>query len=119
MSTQDTHYRVGTGALGGRYVYAKLGKQRTEREYLVQATGDDRIIVSEGYGSKGTIGCFNVDGSEGRITFKGAHFPYLALATSFEFPAGFMAACLDVCQPLDKVTDHGCVVVNHTVQVIG
>lgn len=112
------HYRVSTGPLGGRYVFAKLGSQRKEREYLVQATDDDRIIVSEGYGSKGTIGTFKVDGSEGRITFAGAHFPHLALARPFTFPPEFVRTCLDVCQPMDaETTDLGCTVA-HTVRVI-
>lgn len=118
-------YEVVSGALGSRSIIAKLGTQRKARAYFIQATSDDRIIVSEGYGSKGTIGTFAVhagniaEGPNGRITFDGAHFPHLALARPFRFPQGFIAACLDVCQPLDSETTQGGVTVMHTVQVIG
>jgi hypothetical protein len=125
-AAEQEHYPVRSGPLGGRYVIAKLGTQRKAREYMVQATSDDRIIVSEGYGSKGTIGTFAVDAGNiaagkpnGLLTFDGAHFPHLALARPFEFPRGFIAACLEACQPLDSETTQGGVTVMHTVQVIG
>lgn len=120
--TTETAYGYMTkrgGILDCRYVMAKLGTQRKEREYLVQATSDDRIIVSEGYGSKGTIGTFKVDGSEGRITFAGAHFPHLALAKPYEFPPDFIKACLHVCHALDAVTEGGGIIAHQTVKVIG
>lgn len=118
------HYRVSTGPLGGRYVHAKLKGQRVEREYLVQATSDDRIIVQgskPGQPGRATpyadcIGCFNVDGTGGRFTTRGGFFPHLAIAEPFDFPPDFIRACLEVCQPLDAVTDGGGIIVNHTVQ---
>lgn len=113
MATEE-HYPVSTGALGGRYVTAKLGKQRKARKWLVQATNDDRIIVQ----GEGAIGIFAMDG-KGKLCTTGGYFPHLALARPFEFPAGFVAACLDVCQPLDAETSYGGVTVAHTVQVVG
>lgn len=119
-------YQVVSGFLGSRSVMAKLGNQRKVRAYMVQATSDDRIIVSEGYGSKGTIGTFAVDAGNtrtgtpnGLLTFEGAHFPHLALARPFEFPRAFILACLEACQSLDSEATQGGVTVMHTVQVIG
>lgn len=107
------HYPVSTGALGGRYVHAKLAKMRKPRKWLVSATSDDRIIVQ----ADGAIGIFGMNG-KGRLTTRGGYFPHLALATPYNFPAGFVTACLDVCQPLDsETTAHG-ITVAHTVQVI-
>jgi hypothetical protein len=114
--TDTTHYPVSAGPLGGRYVHAKLATMRKAREWSIQPTSDDRIIVQTGYGSKGAIGIFGFDGV-GRLTTKGAHFPHLALATPYTFPAGFVAACLDVSQPLDSESTYGGVTVAHTVQV--
>ena len=112
------HYEVIVGALGGRSVIAKLGNQRKPRAYLVQATSDDRIIVSEGYGSKGSIGCFDMQG-RGVMTFEGAHFPHLRLARPFAFPPEFVRTCIDVAHPLDSETDTGRgVIVANTVRVI-
>jgi len=112
--TDATHYPVSTGPLGGRYVEAKLGRMRKPRKWLVQATSDDRIIVQ----TEGAIGIFGFDG-KGRLSTRGGYFPHLAFAAPFEFPAGFVAACLDVCQPLGaETTAHGCTVA-HTVEVIG
>lgn len=110
----ETHYPVSTGALGGRYVEAKLGRQRKARRWLVQPTDDDRIIVQ----GDGAIGIFAFDG-KGRLCTRGGYFPHLALASPFEFPAGFVAACLDVCQPMGATTSQGGVTVEHTVRVIG
>lgn len=107
------HYPVSAGAMGGRYVHAKLAKMRKPRRWLVQPTSDDRIIVQ----ADGAIGIFGFDG-KGRLTTRGEYFPHLALATPYEFPAGFVAACLDVAQPLDsETTENGCTI-RHTVQVI-
>jgi hypothetical protein len=114
------------GFMDGRYVIAKLGTMRKEREWLVQATSDDRIVVQGNYqadGRKecatGAIGCFNVDGTNGRLTTQGGYFPHLAIAKPFEFPADFVKACLEVCHALDAETDEGIIKVAHTVRVIG
>jgi hypothetical protein len=120
-------YRTRRGGLmDGRYVIAKLGSMRKEREWLVQATSDDRIIVQGNYNadgrtecSKGAIGCFKVDGSGGRLTTQGGYFPHLGFAKPFEFPTDFVKACLEVSHALDAVTDSGVVIVHQTVQVIG
>lgn len=107
------HYPVETGCLGGRYVFAKLAKMRKPRKWLVQPTSDDRIIVQ----AEGAIGIFGFDGN-GRLTTRGGYFPHLAIATPYTFPVGFVATCLDICQPLDsETTEHNCTVA-HTVQVI-
>lgn len=109
------HYRVSTGSLGGRYVHAKLGTMRKEREWLVQATDDDKIIVQ----ADNAIGIFGVDGKNGRLTTAGGYFPHLAIARPFEFPAEFVRTCLDVCQPLDAETSQHGITVVHTVRTIG
>jgi len=107
------HYPVSTGALGGRYVEAKLARMRKPRRWLVQPTSDDRIIVQ----AEGAIGIFAFDG-QGRLTTRGGYFPHLALAVPYTFPTGFVAACLDVCQPLGaETTERGCTVA-HTVKVV-
>ncbi len=120
-----THYPVRAGSLGGRYVTAKLGTMRVAREWLVQPTSDDRIIVQGSKpGKRGRptpyndcIGIFGFDGA-GRLSTNGGYFPNLALAKPFMFPAGFVAACLDVAQPLDSETTAGGVTVSHTVTVV-
>lgn len=120
-------YQTRKGPMGGRYVIAKLGTMRKEREWLVQATSDDRIIVQgskpgkPGYSTPyaDAIGCFDVTGKNGRLTTKGGYFPNLPFAQPFEFPPEFVRACLEICQPLDAVGDYGVAVIHHTVQVIG
>lgn len=122
---QQTEFGVRVGAMDCRYVTAKLGKMRMAREWLVQPTSDDRIIVQGSRPSKpgrptpyaDCIGIFGFDG-KGRLTTKGGYFPHLAFAEPFEFPADFVAVCMDVCQPLDtETTGHG-FTVRHTVQVV-
>lgn len=116
-----THYPVRVGAMGGRYVTAKLGRMRVAREWLVQPTSDDRIIVqgskvgSSSYGD--AIGIFAFDG-KGRLTTRGGFFPHLAFAEPFVFPVEFVATCMDVCQPLDAKTVTPACTIAHTVRVV-
>jgi len=119
------HYKVKSGPLGGRYVIAKLGKMRKAREWLVQATSDDRIIVQGNYledgrteCATGAIGMFGVDGKGGRLCTQGGYFPHLSIAKPFEFPAEFVRTCLDICQPLGSETTESGVTVMHTVEVV-
>lgn len=121
------HYPVKAGYLGSRYVIAKLGTMRKEREWLVQPTSDDRIIVQ---GSKpdrpgkpssypDAIGIFDAAGGKnGRLCTRGGFFPHLAIARAFDFPPEFVRTCLDISQPLDSETTQGGCTVAHTVQVI-
>lgn len=122
----ETHYPVRAGALGGRYVTAKLGNMRVAREWLVQPTSDDRIIVQGATiprpgkpygGNTDAIGIFDFSG-KGRLCTKGGYFPHLAIAEPFEFPQAFVATCMDVCQPLGAVTRTTVCTVEHTVQVV-
>lgn len=114
MTDQD-HYPVRVGALGGRYIIAALGNQRKARDWLVQATDTDQIIVQ----ADDCIGCFDVSGANGRLNFRGGYFPHLALAKPFTFPPDFVRAALEIAHPLDSETDTGRgVIVCNTVRVI-
>lgn len=112
--SDEQHYPVKTGALGGRYVIAKLGTMRKARDWLVQATDDDRIIVQ----ADGAIGVFDVSGANGRLCTQGGYFPHLAIAKPFEFPGEFVRTCVDVAHPLDAQTSDLGMIVEHTVRVI-
>lgn len=117
------HYPVKAGPMGGRYVIAKLANQRKAREWLVQPTSDDRIIVQGSKPDSGAysdcIGIFDVSGKNGRLCLAGGFFPHLSIARPFDFPAEFVRTCLDIAHPLDSETDTGCgVIVCNTVQVI-
>jgi len=112
--TEQTHYPVRVGALGGRYVIGKLGNMRKDRDWLVQATDDDRIIVQ----ADGAIGVFDVSGANGRLCTTGGYFPHLAIARPFEFPRDFVRAALEIAHPMDSET-HACgVIMQNTVRVI-
>ena len=108
------HYPVRAGGLGGRYVIAKLGRMRKARDWLVQATDDDRIIVQ----ADDAIGMFDVSGANGRLCLEGGYFPHLSIARPFEFPPEFVRTCVDIAHALDAKTEGHGVIVEHTVRVI-
>lgn len=110
----EEHYPVREGALGGRYVTAKLANQRKARDWLVQATDHDRIIVQ----ADDCIGIFDVSGANGRLCTTGGYFPHLALAKPFEFPPEFVRTCLDVAHALGAETRSTGIIVDHTVKEI-
>lgn len=104
-------------AFGGS-VWAKLGTQRKQQEYLVMPIEDgERIVVQ----SDKSIGIFNFRTGKGLLNQKGSYFPHLSPALgakAYTFPAEFVAQCLKQCPTLDGATDIGGVIVQHNIEVV-
>lgn len=103
--------------LGDAYIWAKLGNQRKARQYSVRPTNDDRIVIQEGYGGKGSIGIFDFEG-RGVFATSGAHFPFLAGAKPYQFPLDFVRAAMGACPALDAETEYNGVTFRSTIRMV-
>lgn len=102
----------------GKCVEAKLDKMRKPRRWSVMPTDRDTLIVQ----AENAIGEFNFRTRDGILNTTGGYFPHLhpALgAKRFEFPAEFVALCLEACPSMDGETSRGGVTLVHTVKTIG
>lgn len=102
----------------GPHVKGKLAGQRKAREYSVQPTSDDRIIVQ----ADGCIGIFDVHNGKGYFNTKGGYFLHLNAmlgAKPYAFPAEFVRLCLEASPALDSTVTRGGVTVHTTVKMLG
>lgn len=102
----------------GPVVVGKLGKMRKARRWHVSPVDDGSIMVQ----GEGCIGQFDFRTRAGVLNTRGGYFIHLARvagAVPFEFPAEFVAACLEACPALDSETSRGGVTIVNTVRTIG
>lgn len=98
-------------------VVGKLGSMRKDQEFTVRPRSDGTILVQ----SDKSIGVFNFRTGKGMLNTKGHYFTDLSPGSgvvAFEFPAEFVAACLEACPPLGSETKVGGVTFVNTVKVI-
>lgn len=101
----------------GKSVVGKIGNLRKERTFSVQPQSDGNICVQ----ADGVIGVFDFRTRKGVLNTKGGYFPHLSAALGarpFEFPAEFVAACLEACPAQDSETTRGGVTIVNTIEVI-
>lgn len=103
-----------------RYVTAKLGTMRKAQEFSVRPTSDGRILLQ----SDKSTGLFDFRTGRGVLNQKGTTFLHLnpaCGAVPYQYPAEFVAECLEVCPALDSETvlAGGAVIMRNTVRMIG
>jgi hypothetical protein len=79
-----------------RHVTAQLGTMRKPQEFSVMPGGDGGYIVQ----SDRSTGRFNAETRQGVLNIKGTSFYHLLEiggAKPYEFPADFVAECVEAC----------------------
>ena len=98
-------------------VLGKLFGQRKLRAFLVRPMSDGRVHIQ----GDGCCGAFDFRTRAGVWNGKGEYFPHLSPllgAVKVEYPAEFVAACLEACPALDSESKIPGGVIRNTIQVI-
>lgn len=101
----------------GPKVEGKLARMRKPQTFSVSPCSDGTIMVQ----SEKSIGQFDYHTRKGVLNTKGSYFPHLSAAlgaVGYEFPADFVAACMEACPALGSETTVGGVTIVNTIEVI-